>query len=363
MTLSFLKYHGGIFIDADTDQHLWSETFDRTLTAESIFEVQDDIATAIVTQLGIIMDPNDVAAGPAADTENLDAYELYLEASQLFAERRSLLRAIDLFEQAVAIDPGFARAWSGLAAVYQVAPGWGFAEEHDFLSGIDAALAYFDDALARDPKNTTAYLWRMIQYLKLGYFDLADRDGQRCLELDPAYEICRSFLALSALYAGDVDRALELNRTTLANGFFGNTFPFFYVYIARGQEEIALVAVAAWNAGAGINNATPYEYRAFTDPTFDFAAEKIRVELAYYRAGEDAPAWSPSHSDYLFQYRQYDRIRTPELQYWWFPYPSDFRESPHRKRMIREMGLPEYWRKHGFPPLCRPIGADDFACD
>ena len=382
-------------IDAQTDQHLWSETYDRQLTAESIFQVQDDIAQSIVEQLVIIMDPGDVAAGHAGDTRNIDAYELYLEASQLFIERRSLLRAIELIENAVDIDPGFARAWSGLAATTQVAPGWGLTdrnytaiaraaadtaielnpdlsmpyavlamlEARSLPVDFDRGLAYFDEALARDAKYTTAYLWRMIFYLDLGYFDLADRDGQRCLEIDPAYDICRSFLALSALYAGDIDRALDLNRTTLANGFYGNAFPFFYVYAANGQEETALIALAAWNAGAGINNATPFEYRALTDPDFDYAAEKIRIEQAYFVAGEDIAAFGPSHPDNLLLYRQYDKIENAELQYWWFPYPLEFRNSPHRKRLIRDMGLPQYWRKHGFPPMCRAIGDDDFECD
>jgi TolB-like protein len=73
-------------IDADTDQHLWSETYDRTLTAASIFAVQDDIATSIVEKLGIIMDADAVAPSHAADTRNINAYELYLEAWQLFTE-------------------------------------------------------------------------------------------------------------------------------------------------------------------------------------------------------------------------------------------------------------------------------------
>jgi TolB-like protein len=382
-------------IDADTDQHLWSETYDRTLTAESIFGVQDDIATSIVEQLGIIMDTDSIAPSHAADTKDIDAYELYLEAWQLFVERRSLLRSIELFEKAVAIDPRFARAWSGLAAITMVAPGWGLTdrdywalshtaadkaielnpklsmpyavlamlEQRNQPIDFDRGLEYFDDALARDPKNTSAYLWRMVFYLMLGYFDLADRDGERCLEIDPAYEICRSFLALSALYAGDVERAVLLHRTTLANGFYGNSFPFFFVYAASGQEETALIAMAAWNAGAGTNNATPFEFRALTDPSFDYESEKIRIEQAYYVAGEDVPAFDPSHPDNLFLYRRYDKIERTEGQYWWFPYPQEFRSSPHRKRLMREAGLPEYWRKNGFPPQCRPLGSDDFECD
>lgn len=382
-------------IDADTDQHLWSETYDRTLTAESIFAVQDDIATSIVEQLGIIMDADAVTPSHAADTRNIDAYELYLEASQLFTERRSLRRSIELFEQAVAIDSGFARAWAGLAAVYSVAPGWGISDR-DYgnlaeeaaetairlnpelslpyavlsFSGIDVwpvdfeqSLALLDEALARDPKNTTAYLWRAIRILDLGYFDQAERDARQCLEIDPAYEICRSFLALAVLFAGDTARALEIHETALRHGFGGNNFPFLYLFAATGEERAALMAMAGYNAGRGINSATVYEYRALMDPAFDYEAEKTLIDQAYFPAGAAEPEWGPWHGDFLFLYRQYAQLDASDLPYWWFPYPTEFRNSPHRKRLMREIGLPVYWRTQGFPPQCRPIGDDDFECD
>ena len=382
-------------IDAATDQHLWSETYDRTLTAESLFQIQDDIAKAIVEQLGIIMETDLVTARHTADTRNIDAYELYLEASQLFAERRSLPRAIDLFEQAVAADPGFARAWAGLAATYNVAPGWGFVDR-DYLAlareaatraielspelslpyavlainlnsrypvDYEQALALFDEALDRNPKNTTAYLWRTIMYLDLGYFDRAEQGAQQCLEIDPAYEICRSFLALAVLFAGDTERALEIHETALRHGFFGNTEPFLHLYIATGEERTALIALAASNAASGINKATAFEYRAMTDPAFDYEAEKTLIEQAYIPAGESEPVIGASYPDYLLRYRRYDQLQSSELAYWWFPYPLEFHDSPHRKRLMRLTGLPEYWRKHGFPPQCRAQGADDFECD
>jgi len=382
-------------IDAATDQHLWSETYDRTLTAESLFQIQDDIAKAIVEQLGIIMETNPVATRHTADTKNIDAYELYLEASQLFAERRSLLRAIELFEQAVAADPGFARAWAGLAATYNVSPGWGYVDR-DYIAlareaatkaielspglslpyavlamslksrypvDYEQALALFDEALARNPKNTTAYLWRTIMYLDLGYFDRAEQGAEQCLEIDPAYEICRSFLALALLFAGDTDRALEIQETALRHGFFGSTDPFLYLYIATGEERTALIALAAFNAAIGINKATVFEYRAMTDPAFDYEAEKTLIEQAYIPAGESEPVFGSSYPDNLLRYRRYDELQSSELAYWWFPYPLEFRNSPHRKRLMRLIGLPEYWRKHGFPPQCRPLGDDDFECD
>jgi TolB-like protein/Flp pilus assembly protein TadD len=382
-------------IDAATDQHLWSETYDRTLTAESLFQIQDDIAKAIVTELGVIMEADTITSRHAADTRNIDAYELYLEASQLFAERRGLLRAIDLFEQAVEADPGFARAWAGLAATYNVSPGWGFVDRDYITLGRAAAeqaielspelslpyavlamslvmhnpvdfeqvLALFDKALARDPKNTTAYLWRTIVYVDLGYFGRAEQGAQRCLEIDPAYEICRSFLALAVLFAGDTERALEIHETTLRNGFFGNAEPFLFLHIATGDEHTALVALAANNAASGINRATSFEYRAMTDPAFDYEADKTLIDQAYVPPGESEPVIGLTLPDYLLRYRRYDEMQNSELAYWWYPYPLEFRNSSHRKRLMIVTGLPEYWRKHGFPPQCRPQGADDFECD
>ena len=382
-------------IDADTDQHLWSETYDRTLTAASIFAVQDDIATSIVEKLGIIMDSDTVAPSHAADTRNINAYELYLEAWQLFTERRSLRRAIDLFEQAVETDPGFARAWAGLSAVYNVAPGWGiqdrdygklaeeaaetairlspelslpyavlsFAGSDDWPVDFEQMLTLLNEALARDPKNTTAYLWRAIRFLDLGYFDRAQRDALKCLDIDPAYEICRSFLALAVLFAGDIDRALEIHETALRHGFTGNNLPFLYLLAATGEDRAVLMALASHNAAQGTNRATAYEYQALIDPAFDYSAEKTLIDQAYFPAGATEPEWGPWHNDFLFHYRQYDQLDGNDLPYWWFPHPLEFRNSPHRKRLMQQIGLPVYWRKHGFPPHCRPVGDDDFECD
>ncbi len=64
--------------------------------------------------------------------------------------------------------------------------------------------------MARNPKNTTVYLWRTILFLELGYFDRAEQDARQCLEIDPAYEICRSFLAMAALFSGEPGLSVHL---------------------------------------------------------------------------------------------------------------------------------------------------------
>jgi adenylate cyclase len=107
-------------IDAGSDRHLWSETYDRELT--DIFAIQDEIAKAIVAALrGTLGEPagsDDVVV--RADTDNLDAYQTYLKARELFLTRTRLDESVRLFEQVVALDPEFARGWEGLAAVASV---------------------------------------------------------------------------------------------------------------------------------------------------------------------------------------------------------------------------------------------------
>ena len=51
------------------------------------------------------------------------------------------------------------------------------------------------------------------------------------------------------------------------------------------------------------------------------------------------------------------------MNYHWMTYPKVWQESPHRKRLMIELGLPEYWREFGFPKHCKAAGGDDFWCD
>ena len=61
------------------------------------------------------------------------------------------------------------------------------------------------------------------------------------------------------LYAGDTERALEIHETALRLGFNVKNVPFLFVCVATGEERTALAAIAAYNAGRGINKATAYE--------------------------------------------------------------------------------------------------------
>jgi TolB-like protein/Tfp pilus assembly protein PilF len=99
-------------VDVRSGFHLWSENYDRRL--ENIFAVQDEIAAAIVKALRVKLD---IGAETMARTANVEAYDHYLRGRQLAREpsRATLLRAIEQFERAIALDPGFAEAYAGIA--------------------------------------------------------------------------------------------------------------------------------------------------------------------------------------------------------------------------------------------------------
>ena len=378
-------------IDAQTDVHLWSETYDRTLTAESIFSIQDEIAQAIVKQLGLVIEGK---AAPAAGTQNLDAYDLYLRAHKVFIERSDILGAIELFEQTVAADPLFGRAVAGLAAAYVIAPSWGhydrdylvLAEQaakdaieidaslamawavlgytHEEAKRYDDAMLYFDKAIESDPKETTAWLWRGILYNVLGYFDKAARDIDRCLDLDPAYGNCLRHRARTALFSGDDDLALDLMERGLRMGFPGMPPMMLHAYAERGDYATVLVAESWRLRELGLRPLVDYTYRAIVDPDFNYEEERTEIEALYKAAMGDDLDWGPDDELDPMTFGVYEALQPLlYMQYWWRPYPRDWWDSPHRKRLVRQMGLPEYWRAHGFPAQCRAVGQDDFECD
>ena len=379
-------------IDAGTDQHLWSETYDRQLTVESIFAIQDEIARAIVNQLGILIDDTSTAL----DTENLDAYEQYLRAHKMFTERSDILGAIAAFEQAVAADPGFARAQAGLAAAYVIAPSWrhggrdyfdlaemaagraieldgslalphavlGYAAKEQHPPKLEEALAGYDRALELNAHETTVWLWRGLFNIALGYFDRARRDLWRCLELDPAYQNCRRHLARAELYSGNEERAAVLIEELMLAGWSGPGWPMLYLYAHKGDYSLVLANLSGYYRQRNLEPLIPYTYRAIIDPTFDFESERDEIETVHMAATGDELDWAPEDAIDPVTFGVYEAV--PPVMSWpvhWFSYPVKFAESEHPKRLIRAHGFPAYWRKHGFPPQCRAVGEDDFECD
>jgi non-specific serine/threonine protein kinase len=104
-------------VDAATDFPLWSERYDREM--KDVFEVQDEIAQKIAAALRITLSPQEQQALSAKPTEDLQAYDLYLRGRNYARQvgRQDLQFALQMYENAVSLDPEFALAHAGLANV------------------------------------------------------------------------------------------------------------------------------------------------------------------------------------------------------------------------------------------------------
>ncbi|GEJ55466.1 hypothetical protein AMYX_02070 [Anaeromyxobacter diazotrophicus] len=102
-------------IDVSNGYHLWSETFDRDLA--DVFAVQDDIARAVVRALEVKLLPGRAPPARALHATSPAVYEQYLLARQSYAQftQEGFRRAAAAYQKAIALDPGYAPAWSGLA--------------------------------------------------------------------------------------------------------------------------------------------------------------------------------------------------------------------------------------------------------
>lgn len=112
-------------VNADDGYHIWSEVYDRELA--DIFEVQEEIARAIVDKLKVEFMGEGDQRLVQRHTENLDAYNLYLRGRYFWNQReRGLTKGIECFEHAIAADGRYALAYSGLADSYNLLGFYGF---------------------------------------------------------------------------------------------------------------------------------------------------------------------------------------------------------------------------------------------
>jgi non-specific serine/threonine protein kinase len=140
-------------VDAKTDEHLWAETYDREI--EDIFAIQSDVAEQIASSLKVELSPEDRARIERKPTENLTAYDYYLKGRDQYYSysREDNERAIEFFNEALDVDPDYARAHGGLADAYAQRWLWyGFGEEW-----LDSAIEESSKAVALDPDLAETY--------------------------------------------------------------------------------------------------------------------------------------------------------------------------------------------------------------
>jgi DNA-binding winged helix-turn-helix (wHTH) protein/TolB-like protein/Flp pilus assembly protein TadD len=189
----------------ENGQQLWAQSFDQDFT--TIFEVQDVIAARVAQALSLRGVGGGSARG-APYTRDPEAYALY--ANGRFAWTRqtepSLLQAIAFFEQAIQRDPNYALAYAGLADSHAILGVFGMRAPHDVFP---KALRAVEKALAIDPELAAAHA--ALGHIKMVYerdWDGAAREYERALQLDSTLATAHHRRALLYAMSGDIDRAL-----------------------------------------------------------------------------------------------------------------------------------------------------------
>ena len=166
-------------IDASTNTHLWSKTYDRGLV--DLFAVQDEIAVSVASALQVSLAGDDLAERPPA---SVDAYERFLQG-QFHYNRRSpgdIERAVQYYEQAVALDPAYARAWAALAGGYSILYADVRPNDHS-LRDLQGEAAR--KAVDLDPTLAVAHARLAQYYFKTQQVAQGDIHMQRAIDLDP----------------------------------------------------------------------------------------------------------------------------------------------------------------------------------
>lgn len=401
----------GQLIEASSDRHIWSDSFDKELTTENIFAIQDEIASAIVAALGEELDFSTEAdsVNVLGGTQNLSAYDTFLKGRELFLGRSTMEHVADsmeILEAAVEMDPEFARAWLWLAATYSVGTGWEVVDDRDFVAlaiastdealKLDNTLAFaytvranartderppfkwgiimadLEKGLTLDAKNATTQLWAGLTYRKLGYFDRAFQHIKRCIEIDPAYENCKRHHATTQIMLNDYEGALETLWSWSDISFTRSVDLEFAPFFARIGNPIAARMVFEssipehvgfpmnrWvDAIKDPNNVDASLRREVVDWVVSARVER-RIEIfVLLSVGEYGERLAE-----ILSLDSADPLNPFSLDDIWLPEFSEFRKAQLFKTFVSELGMVNYWRGNGFPAQCRSIGADDFECD
>jgi len=264
-----------------TDQtHVWAETYERDLG--DVLVLQSEVARAVARAIAITLRPETQARLARAAPIPSESYQEYLRGRYFWNRRTAaaLGQATEHFQRAIAADPGYAPAYSGLADCYsalgassivgglpprqampqakaaaltalQIDPT--LAEAHNSLANVHllydwdlvASEKEFKRALELDPDYTTAHHWYSHALLLLGRPEESLAESRRALELEPLHLVINVHLGWHYYYSRQYDLALEQFRKTLE---LDPTFPqarryAAWVYVQKGMHAEAIAAL------------------------------------------------------------------------------------------------------------------------
>jgi eukaryotic-like serine/threonine-protein kinase len=193
-------------IDARYNKLIWGEQYERKMS--DLLAMQREIATAIADKLQLRLSGEDARGGRRRSTDNNEAYQLYLKGRFYWNKRTvdGLRQAAEYYKQAIAKDPGYALAYSGLAEAYALFPNYSVAAPKEIMPQTKAALLKaleLDDSLAEPHAALGVYL------SAYGWDNAAgEKEMRRAIELKPNYATAFHWLGNALTFQQRADEAL-----------------------------------------------------------------------------------------------------------------------------------------------------------
>ena len=395
-------------IDAEDDRHLWSDTFDKPLTAENVFAIQDEIAKAIVNALGETLgfdasDEIEVRVG----TDNLSAYEKFLKARSLFVSRVDLDVAEDLLIAAVEQDPEFAEAWEIRSALQFLLVGYGYRvleqaevvrRTTDFAnralalnpnSSIAlASLAYvrvpttlrdgvlfekadwgfllqqLTRAIEINPRNDSALNWRGLAYFSVGDVDKSEADFRACIDFSPLSAPCKENLIMVLAGQRRDEEAYAQFLSALDHGIAKPREADLALLARMGEKTVFKLITNSEDLLFGWNEHEAL-YHAFRNPDGDHQ-KLIRSMENFFALHPERRNWTLKIArPYLGNLSVWSELEDSYTLVFWSISEShtQLRQTEEFRTFIRHSGILDYWLQNEFPPQCRAVGDGDFECD
>ena len=329
-------------IKADSDEHLWSEIYDRKLTMSNIFDIQTEIALEIADALKTAITNKQKQALSDLPTENLIAYEYYLKARQLMEIRNaeSLYEAKTLLEKAIELDQNFALAYVHLGSVYFLLPqaaglnkkvsdsltmenlekgmaiNDNLAEAYalkgfligDLTGNLEAATISFEKAIAINPNYARTYHWYALTVRRTARdYSRAAEIFQNAVRLDPLSPVIIANLAEYQFLQKDFNTAIK----TLKKGILIEpVFPFFLNRLSITYASIGSLDSAAICTFQGVlNNKANGLYMSY------YLHDLIQLEM-YDEVQSELKAFHPQD--------QLDSTTVHNIKYYLSAYQKEF---------------------------------------
>ena len=402
-------------IRAYDGSHLWSQTFDRELS--DIFAIQDEIAMAVATAMSITLDAGEFSIAREG-TNDLDAYDAYLRALELYSRRGSgedFSRSVDYFREAVDLDPQFLRAWRGLYASLEGIIIYVPDQAEQARQEMDRVREQLAD-IAPDSATYRGILasWNMDQRNWLEAENAYTGGSQ--LSLDAPWFSMQPMTASTAYsystFLLNTGRLTDSARLVLRNNrdplSLASTYIRQIMYWIMGrfeesemefQRALTLQGDHYLVSQMEVLNATtrddltpaekaeamsahfeeyadviPYSNMALWEAADDEARRQLLPELFTDGRNDSATKflllafWASrlDESDLVLEglRRSYVDFGGTNLGVLWSPAFSQARIQPEFNTIVEELGFVEYWRATGnWPDKCQPLeGSDDFEC-